>query len=666
MIRVLHLRIAYTSLKMKYQITVAYLLFLFAPGHSTAQPDKTDPRQYNTYVLDNIPIAKTPRYLGLNVEVMKYADSTNLWDWLVESNAKMVRTPHPDKVLRKHNEQVNQVYAQVRTEREFGEFRKRINSSPENAIDWNHYLFSEALPWLGTVDDIVAKLRDNNMECVLAMAYHPSVYPEPILHHEVEGRRLPNDSINWSAAASAYEYYFACMYRYGLTQQVRYYMMSNEPPLEGNFTFQQYGILSKMANLALEDVNAMLRGRGDGESLRLIGPAVYSAYEEYLAYTKDDIDILDVHFYDTGGDLFAKKLRRALMRARQNGLALSLTEFGRIGGGMDIEQSLFSLPSSFQVAELLMEVLSVASTADPLFELALFYQFQFPATHRNYKSLVYGDMNLVDWTGLDRAGRDFLPTDPGFQQLQLRFATPAYDIYRMLSRCTPGIGSKDGYGYNVYELMEANRGVTATKDRRTGRNLWPDLGLEKYYANGGTGYGIKTVAVEGNGRLYVNILNTGPTPQAAMNLDLSSFGGRYRSAVVRETSLLKRDEPVQQSQVADGIIGLEIPAESFIQVIFTEADLSTVTEIRFDEQTTTPGNASSLKTLETTRLKVSGKSGNDWIDLSDLNIIYSADKQSGINVYSSGLVQRTFDAGRATAVIAKTFDGNLQIEQAVH
>ena len=32
-------------------------------------------------------------------------------------------------------------------------------------------------------------------------------------------------------------------------------------------------------------------------------------------------------------------------------------------------------------------------------EYLAFYLFHFPSTHRNYKHLVYGDMNFFDWTG---------------------------------------------------------------------------------------------------------------------------------------------------------------------------------------------------------------------------------------------------------------------------
>lgn len=630
---------------MRKIISVLFLIFVYLTS-AIAQADKTDPKQYNTFVLDNIPIAKTPKYLGLNVEVMKYANKTNLWDWLEVSNANIVRTPHPARFLRKEEDDVNRRYAQVKTKKEFDVFRERIKKDPGKEIIWNNYLFSEDLPWLGIMDEIMSKLKENGKESIFEMSYDTSSYPGPILLKQPEGTAFPDDIIHWSAAASAYEYYFACMYRYSLQKQTCYYMMRNEPPLDDEFTFQQFGMFGKMARMAMEDVRSVLEDKSYAASLQLVGPAVYSAYEEYLEYTKNDIDILDVHFYDTGGYQFREKLRRALMRARQNNLKLSLTEFGRIGGGMDIEQSLFSFSASFQLAKLIMEVLSVTAPNDPVFEMALFYQLQFPATHRNYKSLVYGDMNMVDWTGLDQAPRSVFPEDPSFQQLQLRFATPAFDIYRMLARCTPGNKSKNESGYKVYELMYANRGVTATKDMRTGRNLWPDLDLNKYYANGGLPFNVKSVVVESNDRLYINLLNQEPAALKDMKIDISSFPRTYTTAVVRETSLTKRDEPVSQQKIEDSIIHIDIPAESFLQIILVKEDLNAISEIKTEEQTVTPGNLNNLGLYETTVLKTKGKIDNRWVDISDLNVEYDLDYNSGCRIYSSGLLQRTNENGR--------------------
>jgi hypothetical protein len=249
---------------------------------------------------------------------------------------------------------------------------------------------------------------------------------------------VPSDaSIDWGAAASAYEYYFACIWRYATKYNVTHYMMLNEPPGDEK-TVRQVGVLARMARLALEDVRAKVPDAKTSSALCLSGPACYMNWEEFWPYVEPYVDFLDVHLYEPDPDLFARKLSRALTHARLSGRRTLLTEFNRVGGPMPPEESLFGMRPSLQVAGLLMAALQGARPGDPGLEAALLYQFQFPATHRNFKSLVYGDMNLVDWTGQDKAlrkGKEAAP--PAFEALQLRFATPAYHMLKMAARCVP-------------------------------------------------------------------------------------------------------------------------------------------------------------------------------------------------------------------------------------
>jgi hypothetical protein len=77
---------------MKHTLT---LLMLLAGGlPAVAQQEMGEEWTRKCYVVDNVPIAKTPQFLGLNVEVMKFAERANIWDWLADSNAGMVRAPH--------------------------------------------------------------------------------------------------------------------------------------------------------------------------------------------------------------------------------------------------------------------------------------------------------------------------------------------------------------------------------------------------------------------------------------------------------------------------------------------------------------------------------------------------------------------------------------------
>lgn len=603
-----------------------------------AQPESSLPGMCNTYLLDRVAIAKTPRYLGLNVEVMSHAANNNIWDWLEDSNAGIVRLPHPATILRDVNTQVNTCYSWIKSKNDFEVFRNRINENPEKEIEWSNYLFSTEVPWFGSMDIILDKLKKSHLKSIVAMCYEPSLYPEPLLKADTQIVPVPDDRINWDAAASAYEYYFACIYRCGKLDS-QYFMMRNEPSAVDTLLMHDFNVLARMARLAMDDVKEKhLRNK----RMQLLGPAVYMAYEEYLHYTKDYIDILDFHDYETSGQIMRNKIRRALMQAREKKLKLSLTEFGRIGGSTDIEESLFGIQPSLQVADLIMNTLSVSGSNDPLFEMALFYQFQFPATHRNYKSLIYGDMNLVDWSGMDDALRGRMDgKTPTLEQLQLRFPTPAYFIFKMLSRCTPGNAESAPAYYPVYELMEANRGVTATKEKRTKRNVWPNLGVEKYYANEGFPYDLKSLVVDTGDRLYINLLNQEPVALKNMRIALSAFPEKYMTAVIRETSLIKKDEPVSQQKIENSIVKLDIPAESFLQIILVKEDLYAISELVMDEHTNTPGSLKTLKMYETVILKTKGRIGNRWIDLSDLNVKYTTDKKNGMTIYSTGLIQRT-------------------------
>lgn len=623
------------EIKKIFLLVFLFQLFGASAFHSLAQADSGLPGMCDTYVLDCIPIAKTPRYLGLNVEVMPYASNNNVWNWLVDSNTKMVRTPHPATILRSNEQQVNATFSWIRSKSDFNSYRAAVLKDPVKEVKWENYLFSKNLPWLGNLDSIVDKLVKCKIEPLLAMSYEPSLYPESVLKQPINTVSASDGVINWAAAASAYEYYFACAYRYS-EKGCHYFMMRNEPSITDTLLMQSFNVLARMARLAIDDV---MKIRGGKTHIQMLGPAVYLAYEEYLRYTKDYIDILDVHNYETSGATLRKKLRRGLMNARKNDLKFALTEFGRIGGATDIDESLFGMKASLQVADLIMNVLSVSQIEDPSFEMALFYQFQFPATHRNYKSLVYGDMNLVDWSGGDSPLRSKMSDTPTLEQLQLRNPTPAYSIFKMLARCTPGDDNKFS-SYPVFELMEANRGVTATHEKRTKRNTWPDLGKEKYYANEGYPFNIKSLVVKSKDRLYINILNQEPASLNNIKIDFSSFPDKYVTAVVRETSLLKKDEPISQQKILNSVVHFDIPAESFIQIILVKDDLDAITEIRWNMQDFTSVKVDSLDKFETALLRVKGKIANRWIDISDLNVKYQVSRGHGFSVNGSGLLQK--------------------------
>ena len=102
---------------------------------------------------------------------------------------------------------------------------------------------------------------------------------------------------------------------------------------------------------------------------------------------------------------------------------------------------------------------------------------------------------------------------------------------------------------------------------------------------------------------------------------------------------------------------LDFPPESLTQIILTKEDLAKVTELKLEEKTFTPGTAQKLAPLETTRLRALGKLGDHWLDLTDLNVVWSSSVPELVNVYQGGLVQRLAASSRDVTITAKTLGG---------
>ena len=71
-------------------------LFLLAAPFPGASAEEVR----GSYLLDSKAVSQTPKYLGVCLEVADNAERSNLWDWLADSGAKMVRVVHPDKEMR--------------------------------------------------------------------------------------------------------------------------------------------------------------------------------------------------------------------------------------------------------------------------------------------------------------------------------------------------------------------------------------------------------------------------------------------------------------------------------------------------------------------------------------------------------------------------------------
>ncbi len=607
------------------------------------------------YLVSPLLIGKTPKYLGTNVEVMEYADRSNLWDWLADSGAGMVRVFHPNVNLLARPA-LESDYASILTRKDFDVFREHLIHNPERNVPWSHYRFAQEIPWVGTPDLIVDKLEALRVQPILSMSYRPTDFPRPLLK-ELAGTPQPGDSyINWDAAASAYEYYLAVIYHYSTRNHVLYYMMLNEPG-DAEKTVEQVGVLARLARLALEDVKGAIQDKQTADRMRLSGPAVYAVWEKYWPYVSPYVDFLDAHLYDPDAYILQRKAQRIAMVAQLSGKRWGVSEFNRIGGRTAPEQSLFNIKPSLELSGLLMSTLSDTSVTDPEEEFALLYEFQFPAVQRNFKSLVYGDMNLVDWTGQDIALRSRDQSmHPSFEELQLRFPTPAFDIFKMFARAVPN-GRTSTDTYDVLRVGEGDRENSGLHDPVDGRLAFPALEPEKYYALKGGGFDLRVVAVRGDGKLFIFALNPGPSILKNIGFNISLLKEGYGTAIVRETSLGHRDEAILQIAPLSRDIVIDISPESLTQIILVKENLHAVGGLRLEEATATPGTIGALHLFETTRLHAYGMVEGQWEDLSSLNVKWSSSNADLIRVDQTGLVQRLRNANDTVKVTAETLDG---------
>jgi len=629
------------------------LLSLYAglQGFAADAPPETK----GSFLVDPVPVAKTPKYLGVCLEVAEDADRSNLWDWLADSGAKMARVIHPDNDLRSPAGKLEN-FKHITDKAGFEAHRANLLTDPEKNLPWSHYLFDQRIQWLGVPDDEVRKATECGVEPIVSMAYSPRYYPRSLLKTFKPTLKPADEAINWDAAASAYEYYFANIHRFATRSGTTHFMMLNEPDDRDVRIVQQTGVLARMARLAMEDVRAKLSNPKVAKGLRLSAPACHFAWEGYWPYVEPYCDTVDFHFYSPDPDMFKREHARLAIRARASGKKTAVTEFNRIGGPLQPDQALFSVKPSLQFAGLVMSILSANNPQDPGCEMALAYEFQFPATHRSGKSLAYGDMNRVDWTGQDKA-LNGLPAEayPTFEQFQLRMATPAYHMYRMLARCTPGAGDIDAY--EVLGLGESTKGLNEVFDQVNKANNYRPLNGEKYYALGGGGPDLRTLAIRTADKLYITILNPGPAAVKRVGFNVELLGEKYATAVVRETSHWNRDKAIRQASLKGSEFVVDLPAESLTQIIFTKADLTQVTELKLEEKTFTPGTTNSLGLLETTRLRALGKLGDEWVDLSDLNVEWTSTEPALVTIYQGGLVQRLHASTKEITLTAKTLAG---------
>jgi hypothetical protein len=146
---------------------------------------------------------------------------------------------------------------------------------------------------------------------------------------------------------------------------------------------------------------------------------------------------------------------------------------------------------------------------------------------------------------------------------------------------------------------------------------------------------------------------------------VSRLDAVYKTAVVRELSQTRRDEPIAEIQLAKKPVVADFPPYSLTQIIFVKDDLSLVEELKVEEAGATPATLAHLGKLETTRLKTSGRIGQEWVDLTDLNIHWSSSLAESVRVYFGGLTQRIASSEAPITLTAKTINGRKKVEVVV-
>ena len=316
-----------------------------------------------------------------------------------------------------------------------------------------------------------------------------------------------------------------------------YYMLDNEPypepgkpyflpdcpcpdpsnPEENKMThfYAVLGVLSCAARMAMEDLKAVLQDRQLAARLFLSGFAVFLRPEAAGKTCGAYLDAVDCHHYGRTPENFDRRFR-GLQKIFPD-KKIFCSEFNVRGGPVHPDHSFFCVRPCLEFADLMMHVLSVSDPGGPGLESAMLYQFSYPATHRTFKSLVYGDMNVADlfsvWGREKMIIRRPRECHPTMEESQMRFQTMAYQIYRMLSRCVPG--ARRERGNEVLEIFDG----FFTSDR----SLLVDQ--------------IKTMAVRSKEALYISILNPAPEPmQVPLHVDLSHLDTGYRFAILRTTA----------------------------------------------------------------------------------------------------------------------------------
>ncbi len=599
--------------------------------------------------------------LGFNVEVQEHAETANLWDYLADSGATVLREFHPEVNLRRRQVAAG-TWGTVTDQAGFERVRRRIAANPRQEIDWDSYRFSDLVPWLGVPDAIIAQVNRLEIEALVPLGYAPAMYPRPLVRNLAAPAPVPDADIDWEAACSAYEYCFALTYHFANNFGVRRFMLINEPEWRsGSFALPpevaalgdgwfkaffldyshedlrirffhalavQLGVIARLARMALDDVAGAL----GLPRLALLGPAA-SNWEVYWPYVADHVDVADYHHYTSEPQ--ALRARFTALAQVAGNRPLGLGEVGRIAGEMEIGESYLVHDNAMAFAGLMMELMRLGGGDLPRLAYACIYLFSFPCTHRNYKALVYGDMNLVDWTGCDLRLHNSPDHHPSREELELRFPTAAYFVFRMLAR-----------------TADAQRLEAPLILRDSARAPLVHKVLDH-------------LVVRRGDSILITILNRGAEVIDPIRLDLGALPRHGRHAVIRRTGMDAADEVADACTVTDGGLMIEVPPRSLVQVILHDRDPAGIVSSRLSALPSVSGRLEALGLWQTVRLRCLATDRHGEHDRTDLDVIWRSSAPRTVRVGSGGLVQRLRHTDRTVRLQAALPDGRILGEIAV-
>ncbi|GEM_PF-2234842 len=613
-----------------------------------------------------------PRLSGVNIESHLYGESSNLWDWMADAGIQVARQFHPELNLRRTPFPASWVEG-IDTEEAYDAFRGECLKCIREADEEPDYLFEEEIPWLGTPDVLVRKTLEAGVQPLLSVGAHTKMFERPLLG---EGGR-----IDWGAACCMYEYSCTLFWHYAEGFGVREFTTINEPenqfqswylppelkwmeenpenvwgrlyrddaePSGDGLRFieslaDQYAAVVKIQRQALEDVRAALSDREQAATLRLHGPTnvVWTQLWEKAAPW---LDSLDVHQYRPDRRAMRQVFRLVSSTAAASGKAVSCSEYNRQSGGFALEDFPFNRDSALEVFLLYLEALGLGSLGPAECELVCLYIFHHPSTHRNYKHLLYADMNMLDWDCGDRAPWKRAPAwYPTPEEMQIRHPTPAYRLMRMANRML----GREGFRGQLHPTGIVNPSSAGPDD------LHYDLITRAYQV--------------GEKEWHVWVIN--PTEKACKGVTLrwpmKELEGL--SLLVRGGKVLESDKLLLFAPEASGAEILDIAPRGVQQWILAENPLAGLSSLQLEEQSFTPGSLEEgLELYQTSRLKLRGllEDGRSR-EIPDAYLNWSSSVPDVLSVESSGLVQRKRNGGGEVLLRAETVDGTHQVERLV-